>query len=216
MINHDPVHIVDLFQCLNKSNISYLLLRNLDSELPFHLQHGKDIDILVEEQSLIRTLQLLSSLGFHQVRHPYDHILPLYNTKPPLMYVNSSGLMIDITTKYLVRSIDRLFWVPIHESIQGSLFLNKETVLMVNGLHVPMPSKIDSVVTSVARCVFDKNSFPTSYCHFLNNNLRGMSLHFLIEPFQHIFFAYTPRLIQMLDNGLYSDIYLDYITFSNY
>lgn len=216
MTNHDPVHILDLFHCLNKSNISYLLLRNLESELPFHLQHGKDIDILVEDQSLIRTLQLLSSLGFYQVRHPYDHILPLYNAKSPLMYVNSSGLMIDISTKYLVRSIDRLFWVPIHESIQSSLWLNKDKALLCSGLHVPMPSNLDSVVTSVARCVFDKNSFPTSYCHFLDANLSGIKLHLLTEHLEQIFFAYTPRLIRMLGNRLYSDIYLDYITFSKY
>ena len=42
--------INSFFQDINSFGISYVLIKNMDDELPAHLENGKDIDILVKEE----------------------------------------------------------------------------------------------------------------------------------------------------------------------
>ena len=62
--------INSFFQDINSFGISYVLIKNMDDELPAHLENGKDIDILVKEEDKDLFAQKMLRLGYNTCTHP--------------------------------------------------------------------------------------------------------------------------------------------------
>jgi hypothetical protein len=78
----DKNEIIRVFEQLNSSNLDYLLLRNINQELPGKLKEGKDIDLLVHKDDLEKWIPFFKTIGFNVIQHPLRNDVFLYETDP--------------------------------------------------------------------------------------------------------------------------------------
>ena len=62
--------ILDFFERLSATEILYVIIKNVDNELPDHLKDGKDIDILVHESCIKQFEEFMISNNFDRQTHP--------------------------------------------------------------------------------------------------------------------------------------------------
>jgi hypothetical protein len=153
----DKNEIIRVFEQLNSSNLDYLLLRNINQELPGKLKEGKDIDLLVHKDDLEKWIPFFKTIGFNVIQHPLRNDVFLYETDPFVFLLHKeSGLIIDLNFQLCVRSLDKGQWIPLDQEIQLSAFENKifeETPL---GLNYWTLGKEDRFITLITRSIFDK------------------------------------------------------------
>ena len=63
----DPESIKSTFSILNESGIDYILIRNINNEIPEKLVEGKDIDILAKYSDKNKLNELLVQSGFSRI-----------------------------------------------------------------------------------------------------------------------------------------------------
>ena len=122
--------IVDIFDCLNRENIIYIILRNYD-ELPESVGH--DIDILVSEDDITRFSIILVETaridGWFLVQSANRSSFKSFFFVPIPFSLNKNGLKIDV-------------WSPI--SWRGLTWIDSEIALNTrsynaNGFYIPSP-----------------------------------------------------------------------------
>ena len=67
----NPESIIDMFNNLNAAGLRYILIRNINSELPDSLKIGKDIDLLVPYKERSKFINFLIITRFKKKSHPH-------------------------------------------------------------------------------------------------------------------------------------------------
>ena len=70
--------IINTFNLLNESKLNYILLRNIDNELPSSLIVGKDIDILVNKSDEKSFIKFFHENQYETINHPFKYDIFLY------------------------------------------------------------------------------------------------------------------------------------------
>lgn len=212
---YEPRAIGEVFEILNASQIPYLLLRNTEDELPYHLKYGKDIDILVRYEDRKKLLEVLSENKVNRVRHPHHNGVKLYGVHEFEKFKTQNKVLLDINYEIVVRSLDRGQWIPLDQVIQSSVW-EKARQVDVGGVSVPMLGNEDLWVTTLALCVFDKKEFFPWHQQMLSGLLPSVDQSDVEGKLRLIFFKYTDRLLDLVKKGQYQNIFDDYVSFKNY
>lgn len=210
----ETVHRV--FEKLVGDGVTFLLLRNIDSELPAQLSRDKDIDILVHPSSLQAAHRFFQTAGFKQIRHPWnfgDNFVFLYSMTPFRMY-DSKGLHFDVAYQLACRSPNRREWTPLDQWIQDSAWENRRE-------EPGQPWKYrlgyeDEAVHLLSRCIFDKKGFPPGYRHRLEELERLVNVSELCLRLELVFFKFTTKLMGLLKARKYDEIHRLYLQFADY
>ena len=91
MNKFDTQEIVSFFNILNENDINYILLRNIENELPSNLSKKKDIDIIVKIEDKYKLENAFLANKWEKIRHPYSKVPYLYSMNPCDFY-NLKGL----------------------------------------------------------------------------------------------------------------------------
>lgn len=212
---HPPEVIENALSLLNSSGIEWILLRNTNDELPEHLDVKKDIDILVKPIDRKAIHDFLMANQFSEIRHPLANDIRLYGVDAFKMYKNPVGLLIDINFQAVVRSLDQGQWIPLDQSIQRDIWLNRQCA-SIGTERVPVPAIEDLFVLTISRCVFDKKDFTIWHRNLLLHALRQCDLRSLMEKLDLIFFKFAPQLIDLVKNDEFDEIIPAYLSFSDY
>lgn len=215
MSYYEPGQILEIFEILNASQLSYLLLRNSGDELPGHLEWGKDIDVLIRHENRKKLLNVLLENGFRQVRHPRRNDVKLYGVHQFEMFRSQDQVLLDVNYEIAVQSIDRGQWIPLDQVIQLSAWGNAQNII-IGGVSVPVLSNEDLWVSTLARCVFDKKKFSPWHREMLFHLLPLVDLDDIEEKLRLIFFKYTETLLNLAKKGEYQKIVDDYVSFKDY
>ena len=201
--------VLDLFNLLNE-NVEYILLRNINNELPSRLSKKKDIDIIVKESSLDILNTILLKNKWNVIRHPYSRVPFLYGMTPFIFY-NKNGLHLDVCCQLSCRSLNKGEWFPLHMDIQKKIWKDK---IAVNQPFITyMLSSEDEFVHLLTRCIFDKKSFHKDYINRIEFLLRKIDISVVKGLLELVFYKYTNRLIEMIENKRFEKIPQDYIQF---
>lgn len=212
---HSSKVIENALSLLNSSGIDWILLRNTNDELPGHLDVKKDIDILVRSKDKKAVHDFLLINQFSEIRHPLIDDIRLYGVDAFRKYKSLEGLLIDINFQAVVRSLDQGQWIPLDQSIQKDIWLNKQSVL-IGKEHVPMPAIEDLFILTISRCIFDKKDFTIWHRHMLVHTLLQCDLCLLRYKLDLIFFKFSPKLINLVKSGQFDEIIPVYLSFSDY
>jgi len=212
---HPPELIDKCLSLLNSSGIEWILLRNTNDELPGCLEVKKDIDILVRPDNKAEMHAFLLANQFSEIQHPFINDVRLYGVDAFRKYKNSNGLLVDINFQAVVRSLDRGQWIPLDQSIQDELWMNKRSVL-IGEAHVSMPSVEDLFVLTLSRCIFDKKDFTVWHRDLLHQKLGQCDIELLKKKLDLVFFKFAPQLIELVRNSEFDELISNYLSFSYY
>ncbi|MDD3084043.1 MAG: hypothetical protein PHP82_03400 [Candidatus ainarchaeum sp.] len=207
--------IINFFEKLNQSEINYILIRNINSELPNSLIIGKDIDILVNKKDKKKFIEFMKNNNFVEIKHPFSQDKFLYNLDKFKMFKNDSNILIDVCFQLANRSTNLGEWIPLHKNIQESSFKNKK-FLKFGKLSCFCLSSEDELVILVSRSILDKKNFQDGYIKRIEYLLEKTNKIEVKYKLSLIFFKYALVILQKLKNKEYSFIINNYISFKEY
>jgi hypothetical protein len=211
-----PEEVKVFFAALNDASIEYVLLKNIDEELPNRLIRGKDIDILVRAGELSRYFDLLARLGFSETVHPQSSRMGwvfAYGASDCFMHTNSGGLMVDVHCELCLKALEGNIWIPFERHINEAVWMTR-VLDSDNGWWV-LNNKIGFAYL-VSRCMFDKSYFSPPYRAHIRRWAGLLDDEEVRGILRTVFFKFTPTLIEMLREERYDSIVDTYISFGDY
>lgn len=215
MIFANSGSIISLFKTINNSKIEYVLLRNINKELPSNLQAGKDIDILVRISSRTQLLKILNFENFSRIRHPHNNNIYLYGIRKFEFY-KKNNLYLDICYELCCRSLNKGEWVPLDHKIQKSIWANKRFTKETHNFQYWTLGFEDEFVSLVTRAIFDKRVFSNNYVKRINYLLKKINKEAVIDKFQTVFFKFAPILFELIVLEDFDTIINNYLEFKEY
>ena len=213
----DSSEIKAFFIMLNNNDIEYVLVKNIGDELPYSLEDGKGINILVHPDSKSEFERSMQEGGFEKKTHTFGiengwtfgySMLPyqfwMKKNKPFTLYIDASFVL---SCKSLMPKV----CVPLKEHIDESIW--KEKVFDIENNWWIIDDK-NMLLYLLVRSIFDKKVFTEAYVNEIEK--RKHHLNDIKYKLHVIFFTYTSRLTEMVATGKYSDIIQDYVTFDEY
>ncbi len=210
--------LINIFKLLNKQGLDYILMRNISNELPFSLEIGKDIDILVNKKDEIFFINFFHSNDYKTISHPFRNDIFLYGVdKFKFKYNNNNNnILFDLNFQVAVRSFDAGQWIPVNQIIQESVWKNKRFEKMNNDFGYWTFSYDDEFICLLARSIFDKKRFQRGYVKRINELFGLISKEEVIKKLNMVFFKFTPCLMQLIAKQDYQNIIKNYLTFKEY
>lgn len=211
----NPKSIIDIFNKLNAAGLRYILIRNINSELPGGLRIGKDIDLLVPYNERSKFINFLIEKGFKNIRHPLCNDIFLYGVNKFEFFVNKDNVLLDLNYQLTCRSLNTGEWIPLDQKIQDSAWENKKINKIDKVTYYSLGAE-DEFVALVTRSIFDKKEFQKGYIKRIDELINVIDVNDVIAKFQLIFFKFTYVLLSMLKKRRYEMILDRYISFSEY
>ena len=208
--------IVNFFNLINKSNIDYILLRNISNELPDCLKEGKDIDLLINNIDKKKVQLFLEENNFRKIPHPHRNNIFLYGVNKFNFYKNTDKVLLDINYQLACRSTDAGQWIPLDQTIQQSAWKDKKFVSINKDFGYWALSSEDEFITLITRSIFDKNEFNQAYIKRIQHLYQAINIDDVTLKLELIFFKYTPYLLDLIAQNKYDIIINDYLTFNQY
>jgi hypothetical protein len=205
--------VIDLFSLLNNENINYILIRNINNELPKSLPLNKDIDLMINEDEASNFNHLMQRNGWKQKNHPLGHFPFLYGLKPFEFYFKN-GIHLDICFQLACRSLNKGEWFPLDMQIQEDLWNNKLKIL-----DSPWKYQLsieDEFVHLITRCVFDKKEFNNGYIERIEQLKKVINSNIVLSKFEVVFFKYSKLLFEQINKKEYDKIITNYLQFKDY
>lgn len=212
-------NVTSFFDSLNKKPISYVLIKNIENELPDRLLNGKDIDILVYENDKKAFEKVMLLNGFKKCTHPWglekgwSFLYGLPEFQFWVLDDTSQFFYIDVSYLLCCKSLMPKTWIPLDRKIQKNIWKkrvfdekNQWWIMDVN----------TRFIYYLVRCIFDKQTFSDKYIHEIENSYSLIDIDVVKEGLNLIFFKYTNRLLMLLEKRKYSMIVEDYVSFSKY
>lgn len=206
-----------IFDLLNEKNLNYILMRNINNELPAGLDVGKDIDILISKSDEKEFTNFFHSNDFQTIDHPFKYGVFLYGVdKFEFKYNKSNNILFDLNFQIAVRSLDAGQWIPLDQTIQESAWKNKRFKQLGDDFGYWTLSYEDEIVCLVARAIFDKKEFQKGYIKRINELIKIIDIDSAIAKFNTVFFKFTPNLITYIKNQKYDEIIKNHLQFKEY
>ena len=205
--------IVSFFDIINESKINYILLRNIQNELPHNLSKKKDIDILVKSEDKENLRKALLEKKWKIIPHPSSEVPFLYSMNSFDFY-DLNGLHIDVAYELACRSIITRQWIPLDQKIQNYLWENKKESSDQPWKYM-LPTEIE-LIHLLTRCIFDKSIFNDGYVSRINKIYTYCNKDILLKHLELVFFSFSKQLINMIENREFNLIINKYLTFTEY
>lgn len=210
-------HLRDIFNKLNESGLNYILLRNLNDELPSKLKVGKDIDILIKKRDEKEIKKFFFKYNFSEILHPHINNTYLYGVdKFEFIYNSKTEVLFDLNFQIAVRSLDAGQWIPLDQEIQNSAWENRTFYKDENNFSYWKLSYEDEFICILARAIFDKESMDKGYRKRISQLFNIIEKDKVVNKLEKIFFKFTPYLIKYIENNQYDEIKKNYINFKEY
>jgi len=209
-------YIKEAFDLLNTSGLEYLLMWNIDGELPESLPEGKDVDILIRKEQETELVGFLEAHDYEEIAHPFRDDVFLYSVdKFRKMRHRKNNVLLDLNFQLTCRSLNAGEWIPLDQTIQESAWENKrfqeETGFSRWTLGVE-----DEYVTLLARAVFTKRIFDEGYRASIDRLRNKVDERDVLQKLEKVFFKFAPYLIAQVRKGEYDTIVKNYIQFREY
>lgn len=215
MMSKNTIEVFDLFGKLNKSNIRYALLRNVNNELPFNFSSNKDIDIIVNPNDKEKIIKFFKDNNWKRKAHPLEKaqkIKYLYALDEFLFYTKGQ-INLDVSFQLSCKSTNGNEWMPLDQFINNNVWKN---IKRNNDFGWNELSYEYETIHLITRCVFDKKSFNLNYIKRMNYLSNKIDFDKIYTELSLIFFKFTPILIKMILNKEYNKIINTYLSFGDY
>ncbi|WP_027206060.1 nucleotidyltransferase family protein [Butyrivibrio fibrisolvens] len=208
--------VLALFDILNSGGIKYMLIKNIDNELPDKLKKRKDIDILVHPNDVVKIRTLLENEGFERVIHSQSVESGwklLYGAHDCSMYRSKNLMEVDIHDSLCVKSTMVNGWVPLDKRINDVIWDTREWDEELNCWKLNLKIMF---VYLIARSIFDKGTFSDPYINEINRHGNLLDDEQVKSYMEVIFFGFSEKLKKLIKTKQYGIIVDEYYRFSDY
>jgi len=212
-------HIYSFFKVLNENEITYALIKNIGNELPDKLPNGKDIDIVVLEENREKFEILMAGANFYKTSHPlgiengYEFLYGLQEFQFWKLNDATADLYVDASFALSCKGLLPQTWIPLDKKIQERIWRMRVWDAENNWWILDAETRF---VYYLVRCIFDKQIFSEKYIYEIEKTYPIVDKVVIRELLQVIFFKYTDRLLQLIEERKYEIIRADYIRFRDY
>ena len=212
---YKPELLLEVFQILNLEKIDYVLIRNTNNEIPFNLNHTKDIDILVNFSSRDMLLKILKEYGFKKKLHPERFFIKLYGVNDFEKFKSKGGVLLDINYQFCVQSLQENMFVPLDKVIQDNIWHHKSNITF-DTVSVPFMGPNEYFITYFSRLLFKNKKFDNWSKSELSNVFNNCNHKLMMQYFRLVFFNFSNTLFSLIKNNQFDEIYAKYISFKEY
>lgn len=210
--------ILDFFSEINKTDIRYVLIKNMNQELPKRLKNGKDIDILVHQNDKELFGSFMENNNFMRQCPPlgkqngwtFAYQLPEYDFWKKNDF--SCDFFVDACFKLSCKSLTPNTWIPLEQSIQDDIW--EQRVFDAEDHWWRMDDKT-LLVYLICRAIFDKKNFEP-YKHEIEMRMHYIEDVSVNEKMKKIFFSFSDKLTVLLKARRYTEIIGAYLRFVDY
>jgi len=212
----DRREILSIFAALNASPVEYILIRNINAELPDALRRGKDIDLLVRRAQQPQVMEFFERQQYREIDHPHHADTYLYGVDKFSMVLNEqNGLSFDLHWQLACRSLNAGEWIPLDQSIQTSAWQRRHRV-SERGLAYWALSHEDEFVALMARSMFDKRAFEEGYVNRIGRLFTLIDREAVGKKLERVFFKYAPHVLRGVADGAYERVLNEHLKFTGY
>ena len=213
----DNNELFNIFKLLNDSGLRYILIRNINGELPYKLKIKKDIDILISKKNELEFISFFQKYNYKFQEHPFCNDIFLYGTdKFQFKYNNNNKILFDLNFQLVCRSLNAGEWIPLDQILQESAWKNRRFEKISDDFGYWTLGYNDEFITLIVRSVFDKKEFHDGYIKRISELKNKIDLDDVEEKMFLIFFKFTPYLLAMIEKQEYKDIIKNYLQFKEY
>ncbi len=211
--------VMEFFELLNREQIRYVLIKNINDELPKRLKDGKDIDILVKLSDRKKFTEVMSQNGFLKRIQPLgkDNGYRFGYQLPEYQFWQKGGIQqtfyIDACFKLMCKSLTPRYWVPLDEMINERIWNEK---VWDDQLQCWRADEKTLLVYLLARSVFDKRTFSETYRIEIDKRKELLKDKEVQSMLQTIFYKYTKTIIQYVLESKYEIIIPNYLKYTEY
>lgn len=207
----DPAHVKALFSLLNETGVRYLLLKNIEEELPSALKLTKDIDILVLPEDRERLAAILEEKGYAHVPHPKREERRMEGLDPFDLYV-WEDILLDVCYQLCCHGLDPHEWRAFGKEMQDSLWGNAVYDARCRCYRL---GEEEELIYLLARAVFDKRGFQRSYIKRIGELLTRVEQQRVSGRLEWIFPGYAGRLLEAAGNGQFEGLAEAYFQYAS-
>lgn len=214
-------YICTFFQELNHDcpAVRYVLIKNINGELPKRLKDGKDIDLLVKEEDREMFAEFMRTHEFRKKKPPlgrkngwnFAYQLPEYEFWQK-QHIDCT-FYVDVSFRLCCKSLTPKTWIPLDACINEDLW--KRRIWDEKNQWWIMDDQT-TLLYLIVRSIFDKKEFQEGYIKGIEQRLAYLEQEDTQSKLRKVFFQYTPRLTAQIKAKNYSGLIEDYLAFADY
>ncbi|MBO5166218.1 MAG: nucleotidyltransferase family protein [Lachnospiraceae bacterium] len=206
-----PGKVKLFFEQLNNAPIRYLLVKNIDDYLPDNLYAGQDIDIMVHPEDRECLQALLADEGFERNIHLEKSRTTGYTLEGEMDETHcfqKEGMIIDVCYQLYVNGLQRGSVFSLHQDIQKDIWEKRQWNAEKGWYQL---DEENLLAYCIARCVFDKKSFPLGYLTEIEKRSGLLEKESVQKKLYTVFSDFTPNLFGLLETKQYENIREAYV-----
>lgn len=215
-MNNSRLILQDFFSNIEAAGIRYVLLRNINNELPDNYAIGKkDIDLMIHPEEREKFHKFMRKHKYVSCPHPLDKgsgLVYLYAVYPFEFY-KRGGYFFDVCYQMVCKSPNAGEYMPIDMIVNNSAWENRKKDANY-GWYVL--SDEDMMVHLLTRCIFDKKQFTQGYINAINKLNVSVNKSELKKRLDMVVFKFSDRLIALIENQEFASVRTEYFTFMDY
>ncbi|MDE7313086.1 MAG: nucleotidyltransferase family protein [Eubacterium sp.] len=213
--------ICAFFHALNHDcqAVRYVLIKNINGELPERLKDGKDIDLLVKEEDHEAFAEFMRTHGFRKTKHPlgrkngWNFAYQLPESEFWKKQHIDCNFYIDVSFRLCCKSLTPKTWIPLDACINEDVWRHRVWDEKNNWWAMDDET---TLLYLIVRSIFDKREFQEGYIRGIEERLACLDYADTQRKLRKVFFRYTPRLTEQIKAKNYSSLIEDYLTFADY
>ena len=195
---------INIISILNKNHIDYVFLNDNKIE--------NNYDLLIKNNDYSQLLEKCRLNKLNDINNENYW----YGASKPKIWIMENNERITIYKQLLVRSLTSGIWIPLDKIIQKSAFENRTKFEISSGEYAFILCNIDKIVYSISNSVFTTKVFSENDISFITRKLSQIDVEQLEYRLDKVFFKYTEKLMEQINNGSFNQILHDYIRFKEY
>ena len=199
------VDVIDTLNLIANSPFDYILLRNTENELPYHLKERKDIDILLNSCDQANAISYFCNNGFKPIAHPAQGLPKVGAITDFDFLVNDNNIILDLNYQLFLCNSARTAFTLHSTALQRSIW-EKVHYSLLGDVEVRYIDPEIEFVISFLRCCIDKRKMSrwnfSRLCEIYENSNDKDALFAGIAPYYP---DYLTEIARMFETKIWSD-----------
>lgn len=210
----DSKLIMDFFELLNGNNLKYVLLKNDDNVLPYHMESDNDIDFLIHPSDYNRLIDAAILNGYEKRIGESCKRYFLYQLREDI-FLKKDDCYFHFYEALACNPLTNMgnCKIPLENLVQEYIWGNRE---WDSNNKWWIMNDVSILFYLIVRSVFDKHYFKSKYVREIEKRINYIDCEDFYMLAQTVFYSFTAKMIEMVKREQYDRILGEYLSYKNY